>query len=236
MKNLEFNKIFSALLIAGILAMFSGFVADALMQTSNETEKDAVTIESAEGHTSAGVTQELKLPEPILSLILNADLERGQKTSKACTSCHNFTKDGVHSIGPQLWNIVGEHKQSKEGYSYSGKLNQQGGEIWTYDELNKFLEKPKKYANGTKMNFVGLKKASDRANIIAWLRTLSDDPISLPSEDDIQAENARLQPDAPIEDDILTEELTEDISEDLPVEELSTDAIETQTNSVEDLK
>ncbi|MBL4589719.1 MAG: c-type cytochrome [Alphaproteobacteria bacterium] len=215
MKSLESNKIFAAILVAGIIAMFSGFTADILTST-HDLEKNAVEIEGSDGST-APVAKKANLPEPVLALIASADIARGKKVSKACAACHSFTKGGRAGVGPNIWNIVGANKQSKEGFSYSGKLNQQGGDVWSYAELNKFLYKPKKYAAGTKMNFIGLKKATDRASIIAWLRTLADAPASLPNAAAIDAENAELLP-APVEEIVeVGAEAVEAIEEAVPV-------------------
>ena len=192
MKDLEANKIFAAILVAGIIAMLAGFVADTLT-FSHDLEKDAVEIEGIEGAASAGAKVE-ELPEPILALILEADIERGQKVSKACAACHSFTKGGANGVGPNLWDIVGAPKQAKDGYSYSGVLNVNGGEQWTYQELSYFLAKPKKYAPGTKMNYLGLKKSKDRAAVISWLRTLSDQPRALPTQAEIDEEIVQLTP------------------------------------------
>jgi cytochrome c len=79
----------------------------------------------------------------------------------------------------QVWDIVGKAIAGGEGYKYSGALAELGGE-WTYDSLDAFLTKPKDFAAGTKMSFAGLKKAEDRANLIAFLRSRSDDPKPLP--------------------------------------------------------
>ena len=66
-----------------------------------------------------------------------------------------------------------------EGFAYSNALINSGG-VWSYKNLNEFLYNPKANINGTKMNFAGLKKAQDRADIIYWLRQHSDNPVSLP--------------------------------------------------------
>ena len=65
--------------------------------------------------------------------------------------------------------------------------------------LNHFIYKPQAAIVGTKMNYLGLKKTEDRAALIAYLRTLSDSPAPLPSNEDIQAEQtafAATQPKA----------------------------------------
>lgn len=189
MGGIEFNKIFAAILIAGIIAMFSGFVADKLTHP-HELKENAFKIEGVE--TAGGGPKKEKLAEPILALIKDADIARGQKISKACAACHSFNSGGANGIGPNLYNVLGAKKQSVAGFKYSGVLNSNGEEAWTYQALNKFLWKPKKYAPGTKMNYIGLKKPEDRAAIVAYLRTLSSSPKALPSNLAIAEEAAEL--------------------------------------------
>lgn len=207
MKDLEANKIFAAILVAGIIAMLAGFVADTITHP-HPMEKNAIEIEGSDGVAQSGPPK-ADLPAPILALIAEADIERGQKLSKACAACHTFTKGGKNGVGPNLWDVVGAPKEAKDGYSYSGVLASNGVEEWDYMALNKFLYKPKKYAPGTKMNFVGLKKPQDRANVTAWLRTLSDNSLALPSQTAIDAEITELTPPA-------LEEATEVLLEDTP--------------------
>ena len=54
------------------------------------------------------------------------------------------------------------------------------GDKWTYENIAMFLYKPKDYMSGTKMNFAGLKKVEDRANLVLFLRDQSDNPEPLP--------------------------------------------------------
>ncbi len=193
---MEFNKIFAAFLVAGIVAMFSGFIAKQFT-APHHLEEDAYPIEGVE---SVGVGAKVeKLAEPVLAMLAAADVARGQKVSKACAACHTFTQGGANGVGPNLWSIVGRQKQNVSGFSYSGGLNSQGGNVWSYAELNKFLWKPKKYAPGTKMNYVGLKKPEDRAAIIAWLNTLGSNK-SMPSTAQIEAEAKELLPPVVNED------------------------------------
>jgi cytochrome c len=204
--NIEQNKLFAAVLLAGIVAMLAGFVAEVATHP-HELEEDAVFVDGGDVATASVVE---KKAEPILAMIATADIERGAKLSKACAACHSFDKGGKNGVGPNMWNVVGIKKQSHEGYNYSGALNVQGVENWTYLALNKFLWKPKEYAPGTKMNYIGLKKPEDRAAIIAWLRTLSDSPEPLPTEAEIATEMAELAPPEPE----VTEEATEEAIED----------------------
>jgi len=192
MDEMEKNKIFAAILVAGITAMLAGFVADKLSHPK-KLKENAFKIEGVEEAGATGVKKE-KLPEPILAMLATADIERGKKLSKACAACHSFDKGGNNGVGPNLWGVVNANKQSVSGFAYSGALNANGQNKWTYESLNKFLWKPKKYAPGTKMNYLGLKKPADRAAMIAWLRTLSASPAALPSATRIAAEEAELAP------------------------------------------
>lgn len=194
MNTMEFNKIFAAVLVAGIVASFSGFVAEHVMHEKKLSE-NAYQIEGVED-AGAGVRVEKPSgPEPILALLSSADVARGEKLSRACAACHSFTKNGPDGTGPNLWDIVEREKAGKDGFSYSEALIEKGGK-WTYSDLNHFLWKPKDFVAGTKMNYIGLKKPEDRAAIIAWLRTLSDDVPALPSEEEIMAEAPEEAPDA----------------------------------------
>lgn len=193
MSNLENNKIFAAVLTAGITLMLTGFIADQIFH-HEKLEKDAVTIEGAsgDGH-GAAISQKPQLPEPIMAMLATADIEKGAKISKACAACHSFDKGGPVKQGPNLWNIVGKAKASASGFSYSDAMAAKGGE-WDYDSLNFLMWKPKKYIPGTKMNFAGLKKAKDRAALIGWLREQSDSPAALPTEVEIEAEQLAFAP------------------------------------------
>lgn len=207
MNNMEFNKVFASLLIAGIIAMLCGFIAKQIVHPE-PLEKNAVMIAAAEA--SEGDAGKVAGPDPVLALIATADIARGQTVAKACAACHTFDNPGKDGVGPHLWGVVGRNKGSVTGFAYSGELEKQGGKVWTYAELNKFLWKPKAYAPGTKMNFIGIKKAEDRAAVIAYLHTLNTSPIAPPSEADIANEAAELTPDIKVEEkEIEAEEKTE---------------------------
>ncbi len=193
MGGMEFNKIFAALLVAGIVASLSGFISKKLVHPE-ELEENAFHVEVAEGG-AAGAAPKIQLPEPVLHLVAAADIARGEKLAKACAACHSFEKGGPNGVGPYLWNTVNKPKHHASGFSYSGALTANGVANWTYQSLNYFLWKPKKYAPGTKMNYLGIKKPEDRAAMIAWLRTLADSPAPLPSAAEIATEKAEFAPE-----------------------------------------
>nr|WP_250646729.1 cytochrome c family protein [Pseudemcibacter aquimaris] len=109
-----------------------------------------------------------------------ADAEKGAGVFRKCAACHTTENGGANKIGPNLWNVVGNDVGSNSSFGYSDAvLAVEGG--WTYELLNRYLTKPKDAIPGNKMVFAGLKKGSDRANVIMYLRSFSDAPIELPT-------------------------------------------------------
>ena len=113
------------------------------------------------------------------ALLASADAGDGKKIFKKCKACHTADKGGAHKVGPNLWDVVGRAKAGAQGYRFSGVLAGLGG-AWTFADLDAFLAKPRAFAPGTKMTFNGVRKAADRAAVIAYLRSLSDSPKPLP--------------------------------------------------------
>jgi cytochrome c len=188
MDELRLNKVFAGFLFAALLLMAGIKIAD-VMVPHQELAENAYVIEVAETTDIAAAAPVDTGPKPILALLAGADLGAGEKLSKKCSACHVFDAGGKNKVGPALWNVVNRPLGASEGYAYSDALAGFGG-AWDYAALNAFLAKPKVYISGTKMNFAGLKKPQDRANLIAWMRAKADSPATLPSADDIAAEGA----------------------------------------------
>lgn len=167
--NLENNKIFAAVLVAGITAMLAGFIAEQVTH-QDKLENDAYPIEAVETAAGGEVVEETG-PEPIDEFLATADIAKGESLSKACAACHSFDNGGPNKIGPNLWHVVGGPKAHMKDFAYSSALEEMGG-TWDYESLNAFLWKPKKFVPGTKMNYIGLKKPEDRAAVIKWLDSL----------------------------------------------------------------
>ena len=172
---METNKILGAIILALLLAAVFSKVAD--MAIHPEFPDDlAYKIEVPEGCVSSEIKEEVNifevLPE-ITPMLASASMENGEKIFKKCASCHTQVKGGENKVGPAMWGIVNRSKGSMKGFAYSGALVEFGGD-WNVEELNKFLLKPKKYIVGTKMNYNGIKKDQDRADLIKWLSSLSD--------------------------------------------------------------
>ena len=104
---------------------------------------------------------------PFVELVANADLSKGKKVFGKCKACHKLG-DGENGTGPHLHKIIGREMAVISDFKYSSSFKGLKGN-WTIDELNLFLTKPSNYIKGTAMNFAGLGKATDRANLIAYL-------------------------------------------------------------------
>ncbi len=117
-------------------------------------------------------------------LLASADVDAGKSSTAklGCVACHSFNEGGKAGIGPNLYGIVGAPHGHMEGYAYSAVLKAKSGP-WTYAELNDWLLKPSAYAPGTKMSFAGIANPKVRADVIAYLRSLSANPEPLPAAD-----------------------------------------------------
>ncbi|MER8482746.1 ankyrin repeat domain-containing protein [Mesorhizobium sp. M1322] len=122
----------------------------------------------------------LPTPAPISMKLASADVEKDRTYfTRRCTSCHNPEPQGGNKIGPNLWNVVGRDKASMANVRYSDTLLGWEG-VWTYEDLNRYLFGPMLTTPGVKMETPGVPDESERADLIAYLRTLSDNPIPLP--------------------------------------------------------
>ena len=181
MSGLEVNKILASIIFAVLIVTLISHFGDLIIDTEHhDQEETAYKIDVEEIPIGDGVSiKKEEVIEPISALLASASLENGEKLFKKCATCHNYNKNGVNKVGPQLWNLIDRPKANVEGFAYSKALAEYGGK-WSYEELAEFLYKPKKYIKGTKMNFAGLKKVEDRADIVYFLRAQSDNPVPLP--------------------------------------------------------
>jgi cytochrome c len=178
MDSFELNKILGALLGTCLILLALNITAEALF-TPAAPAKPGYEIAAVEKTEGGGKPEAKAAEEPIEKLLASANADRGEQTAKPCATCHTFTKGGPNKIGPNLWGVVGRPKGTEGGFAYSDAIKSKGGN-WTVDDLSAFLTSPRAYAPGTKMSFAGLPKGSDRANVIAYLNTLSDNPAPLP--------------------------------------------------------
>jgi cytochrome c len=178
MDSFEINKILGAILFTCLVTLTLNIAAGAMFSPAKPA-KPGYEIAVVE-HPAEGAKPEAAAPpEPIEKLLATAAVDKGEQSAKKCAACHTFTKGGPNRVGPNLWGIINRPKGSEPGFAYSDAIKSKGGN-WTIDDLNQFLANPRAYAPGTKMTFVGLPKGSERADVIAYLNTLADNPAPLP--------------------------------------------------------
>lgn len=168
--SLEMNKVAAAVLVAGLVGMISGKVADGLYHGGEPAEKRGFEVAVVEDAGSAGGAPAAEeAPVDIAPFLASADLALGEATFKKCTSCHTAGKGEPHKVGPNLAGIVGGPHAHAGDYAYSDAMKAKHGETWTPQALSEFLTNPKKAVPGTKMAFAGIKKPEERAALIKFL-------------------------------------------------------------------
>ncbi|HEY9452099.1 MAG TPA: cytochrome c family protein [Bradyrhizobium sp.] len=180
MDSFELNKILGAVLATCLVLLVTSFAAQAIFAPV-KPEKPGFEIAVKED-THGGAAKEAAAPaEPIEKLLQTASVEKGTAAAKKCAACHTFEKGGPNRVGPNLYNVLNEPKgEGRAGFNFSAAMKAKGG-TWTYDDLNAFLTNPKAFIPGTAMGFAGITKDSERADVIAYLRSLSENPAPLPT-------------------------------------------------------
>ncbi len=182
MDSFEFNKIAGAVLGAALFVLVVSTLSDALF--ANHPPEEPVYLASlmADDASAPGPGDGDAKIETVAMLLHSADAAKGEKVAKKCAACHTFENGGADKQGPNLWDIVNRKIGGVDGFKYSADLAAlaDADKVWDYDSLDVFLRKPKEFAKGTKMAFGGISKVGDRADLVAYLRSLSDSPAPLP--------------------------------------------------------
>ena len=177
--NMGVGALLATLFVLKSVSLASGFIFH-----SEAPEKPGFAIVATEEPAAGGDKgAAAKAETPIAQLLQKADAKAGEAIFKKCQACHSGEKGGPNKVGPDLWGIVDRPVAEHEGFAYSAGMkdfSKGGSEKWTYDHLYHFLAAPKKFVPGTAMGFAGLPKEEDRANVIAYLRTLADTQVPLP--------------------------------------------------------
>lgn len=177
----SFNMFSMAILLALVIVKGADLIADGLVNPQIILAKNSYVVEGVGQKPAAGASKDqgpiLEMVEPLLA---SASVDNGVKVAKKCLQCHSLEKGGKAKTGPNLWNIVDRKIGVVEGYSYSTAMKNYEGK-WTFAKLNDYLYKPRNSIPGTKMSFAGLKKVQDRADLIAYLTSLSDAPKAFPA-------------------------------------------------------
>ena len=174
------NKIIVSIIFAIIIVIGIDKVADVIFYVE-KPEKSAyqvanvTTVASTTSSETSSVSSE---SVNIMALFTSTSAAEGAKIFKKCAACHSIIQGGGNKIGPALWGVLGRQAGSISDYKYS-KAMAAHGNVWSFEEMDGFLIKPKDWIKGTKMSFTGLKNAKDRAAVILYMNENTDNPIPL---------------------------------------------------------
>jgi len=174
------NKILVSIVFAIILILGINKIADSIffVEKPEQSAYQVANVTTADNTTPSEASSEKSEAGNIIELFASASAVDGEKVFKKCAACHSITKDGGNKIGPALWGILGRKAGSLSDYKYS-KAMVSYGKQWSFEEMNGFLTKPKKWVKGTKMSYAGLKNAKDRAALILYMNENTDNPLPI---------------------------------------------------------
>ncbi len=180
MDSFELNKIAGAVLGSLTFVMLTSFGGE-LLFAEKKAAKAGYELAMPAG-SAVAATAPVVAAEPIDVRLASADKAKGETTFKQCTACHTPDKGGANKVGPNMWGVMGRSKGQVAGFGYSAALKAVAakGEKWDFATIDKFLASPKGYIAGTSMSFAGISNPKTRADLVAYLNTLSDSPLALP--------------------------------------------------------
>jgi cytochrome c len=179
MKHYRLNQIAMAVLGA-LLLIFGTRTLINIAFEEHEPEKPGMEVAGGKPGEKPGEKPAAPAGSELPALLAKGDAAKGETTAAVCKACHAFEKDAPSPIGPNLHNVVGRKIASVEGFNYSPALKAKSGETWTYEHIDAMIHKPSEFAPGTLMAFPGLPDAQQRADVLLFLRSKTDNPPPLP--------------------------------------------------------
>jgi cytochrome c len=174
----DINKILGAVLVTLLASEVIGHIADSLVPEP-EVVATRVATPAAPSAVRTPAPAVVVTPPPAapagggqVAAAGGGDADAGKRLFVRCVACHSIANNGTHTVGPNLFGVVGRKAATVAGYEFKSKLKG-SNKTWTDEELEEFLENPKPLVEGTAMQiFAGLPNEGDRNNLIAYLKTL----------------------------------------------------------------
>lgn len=180
------NKIMAGFLTAGIVLWGANRIASIVVHIEGP-EKPAITIVGMQTAVAPVAAAGL---ESIIPLIGTADVAKGEAlVQQQCSACHTLNQGGASGVGPNLYGMMGG-PMFAGGFSFSAAVKAKAKGDWNYDNMNAWLANPAGFAPGTQMSYAGIKNTQSRANVVAYLRSLSANPLPLPTPAEVKAASA----------------------------------------------
>lgn len=171
--TMTITKIGGSLCAALLIFLLAGWASEGLYHVGMDSHDDdhvagyPIAVEEA-----APASTEEVIEVAFADVYASADAAEGERLWRQCSACHAL-EAGVNGVGPYLHGVVNRAKHSAEGFGYSDALLGQDGE-WSPENLSAFIENPRSYAPGTAMSYNGMRDVEDRANLIAYLATITN--------------------------------------------------------------
>lgn len=182
MNAFELNKIAGAVLTAALL-IFGGKTFLEIVDKPHHVAKAGYALPIPKGGVPGAGPAAAAKPfdfKEIAPLLAKASVDGGKDSFRKCTSCHTADKGGPNKVGPNLYGVVNRDVGKHEGFAYSPAMAGHGGK-WDYEHLAAYLHSPREAVPNNKMAFPGVKDDAELADLLAYLRTLSDSPAPLPN-------------------------------------------------------
>ncbi|MBI1235093.1 MAG: c-type cytochrome [Alphaproteobacteria bacterium] len=184
MGDLFWNKVAAVIIGLVLMVMVIGVVGDIVFPEEHGSGDEAslaypIDLAAVMGGTGGAGPVEEEVVD-LGTLLASADASAGERTFRRCVSCHNAAPGAGNLQGPNLWDVVNRDIGSYDGFSYSAAMAGLEGD-WTYEQLDHFIANPRGWLDGTAMAFAGIRNDEDRADLLAYLQTLSDNPVPFPA-------------------------------------------------------
>jgi cytochrome c len=185
--SLLLNKIAAGILTAGIVFWGANRIANIVIP--DEAPKTAAI--KITGMATSAAPAAPAGPESVVPLIATADVSKGMAfVQQQCSACHSLNQGGASGVGPNLYGVMGAPMFAGAGFTYSAAAKGKASGNWDYAKMGDWLAAPASFAPGTAMGYSGIKNTQTRADVVAYLRTLSASPIALPTADEVKAASA----------------------------------------------